>query len=131
MKQRTFISIHAILLFLFGAGFLIAPNGMLAIYGTSTNAIGVLTGRVFGISSIQISVILWSLRGEVESRILNLLILLLFLGSTLAFLLALQAQLAGLFNLWGWTNAALYFLLATGYGIFLLRSIQSRKATHP
>lgn len=128
MKQRTFLSIHAILLFLFGAGFLIAPNGMLSIYATSTNAIGVLTARVFGISSMQISVMMWALRQEGDARILNILTLLLFLGNALAFLLALQAQLAGLFNSLGWTNAALYFLFSAGHGMYLLNSITARKA---
>jgi len=48
------------------------------------------------------------------------LALLLFLGNALAFMLALQAQISGVFNVLGWTNVALYLLFAIGYGYFLV-----------
>ncbi|MCE2612784.1 hypothetical protein LVD13_07355 [Flavobacteriaceae bacterium D16] len=121
MKLKIFISIHSILLFLFGLGFLLAPAIMLAVYGTSTNSTGLLTARVFGICSMQLSIILWTTRKEAGSRILKTIILLLFLGNALAFFLALNAQISGIFNEFGWTNVALYLLFAFGYGYFLVR----------
>lgn len=120
MKLKTFVSIHSILLFLFGLGFLFVPAMLLAVYGTSSNSTGLLTARVFGISSIQISVIIWFCRNKEGSKILKTLILLLFLGNSLAFTLALHAQISGIFNLFGWTNVALYLLFAFGYGYFLI-----------
>lgn len=120
MKLKTFISIHSILLFLFGLGFLLGPAMMLAVYGTSSNSTRLLTARVFGIGSIQLSIIMWIVRNEAGSRILKTLILLLFLGNALAFILALHAQISGIFNVLGWTNVALYLLFAFGYGYFLL-----------
>ncbi|MBT8180628.1 MAG: hypothetical protein KJO53_03465 [Eudoraea sp.] len=120
MKLKTFISIHSILLFLFGLGFLLVPAMMLTVYGTSTNSTGLLTARVFGICTIQLSLILWSCRNELGSRILKTLIILLFFGNVLAFTLALHAQISGIFNSLGWTNVALYLLFAFGYGYFLL-----------
>jgi len=123
MKLHRFISLHAVLLFLFGAGFLIAPHGMLALYSASTDAIGILTARVFGISNIQLSIMMWLVHKDIGSRIINYMVWLLFLGSSLAFVLALQAQLAGLFNPLGWSNTGLYFLFSVGYGIYVLKSI--------
>ena len=120
MKLSTFISIHSILLFIFGLGFLIVPAWMLYVYGTSTNSAGLLTARVFGIGNIQLSIIMWSSRNDFGSKILNTLVLLLFLGNALAFMLALQAQISGVFNILGWTNVALYLLFAFGYGYFQL-----------
>ena len=120
MKLSTFISIHSILLFIFGLGFLLVPAWMLYVYGTSTNSTGLLTARVFGIGNIQLSIIMWSSRNDVGSKILKTLVLLLFLGNALAFMLALQAQISGVFNVLGWTNVALYLLFAFGYGYFQL-----------
>ena len=118
MKLGTLITIHSILLFLFGLGFLLVPLWMLSAYNTSTNSTGLLTARVFGIGNIQLSIIMWISRNDVGSKILKTLVLLLFLGNTLAFMLALQAQISGVFNVLGWTNVALYLLFAFGYGYF-------------
>lgn len=119
MKLSIFISTHSILLFLFGLCFLLIPAWMLTFYGTSTNSTGLLTARVFGIGNIQLSIIMWCSRYEVGSKILKTLILVLFLGNVLAFILALHAQISGIFNILGWTNVALYVLFAFGYGYFL------------
>jgi uncharacterized membrane protein len=126
MKFGTFISIHSILLFLFGLGFLLAPAWMLSVYGTSTNSTGLLTARVFGISNIQLSIIIWATRNNVESKILKVLVVLLFIGNALAFALALRAQISGVFNILGWTNVALYLLFAVGYGYFQLAFFRGR-----
>ena len=124
MKLSTFISVHSVLLFLFGLGFLLVPTLMLSVYGTSTNSTGILTARVFGIGNIQLGIIMWASRKYVGSKILETLVLLLFFGNVLAFMLALQAQITGVFNLLGWANVALYLLFAFGYGYFQLISLK-------
>ena len=129
MTIRTFLSIHSILLILFGLGFLVVPAIMLSVYGTSSDPTGLLTARVFGIGNIQLGTIIWFMRTEPGSKLLKLLILIMFLGNTLAFCLALHAQISGIFNLLGWTNVVLYFLFAFGYGYFLFkyRSVSDTK----
>jgi len=126
MKLSNFISIHSILLFLFGLGFLLVPAWMLSVYGTSANSTGLLTARMFGIGNIQLSIIMWISRNDFGSKILKTLVLLLFLGNALAFMLALQAQISGVFNVFGWTNVALYLLFAFGYGYFQLAERRDR-----
>jgi hypothetical protein len=126
MKLSNFISIHSILLFLFGLGFLLVPAWMLSVYGTSANSTGLLTARMFGIGNIQLSIIMWISRNDFGSKILKTLVLLLFLGNALAFMLALQAQISGVFNVFGWTNVALYLLFAFGYGYFQLAARRDR-----
>ena len=120
MKLGTLILAHSILLFLFGLGFLLVPAWMLSVYGTSVNSTGLLTARVFGISNVQLSIIMWTTRNDCGSKILKTLVLVLFLGNALAFMLALQAQISGVFNVLGWTNVGLYFFFAFGYGYFRL-----------
>jgi hypothetical protein len=94
---------------------------MLSVYGTSTNSTGLLTARVFGISNMQLSILMWVSRDGVGSKIFKTLMILLFLGNALAFMLALRAQLSGVFNLLGWTNVSLYIFFAIGYGYFLFK----------
>ena len=122
MKLSTFISIHAIFLLIFGLGFLLIPAWLLSVYGTSTNSTGLLTARVFGIGNIQLSIIMWVSRNEIASRLLNTLLILLFIGNALAFMLALDAQVSGVFNGPGWTNVFLYLFFGIGYGYFLYES---------
>ena len=69
---------------------------------------------------------MWTSRNDVGSKILKTLVLLLFLGNALAFVLALQAQISEVFNVLGWTNVALYLLFAVGYGYFQLIKRQRR-----
>jgi hypothetical protein len=122
MKLSTFISIHAVLLFIFGLGFLLFPSWLLSVYGTSTNSTGLLTARVFGIGNIQLSIIMWVSRNDIASSLLNTLLILLFIGNVLAFILALNAQVSGVFNGPGWTNVILYLFFGIGYGYFLYES---------
>ena len=129
MKLRTLITIHSILLFLFGLGFLLVPSVMLSVYGTSTDSTGLLTARVFGIANIQLSIIMWISRNDVGTKMLKTLLLLLCLGNGLAFVLALRAQISGVFNILGWTNVALYLLFAFGYGVFQLKGKEDRDAS--
>ncbi len=129
MKLGTFISIHSILLFLFGLGFVLVPAWMLSVYDTSTNSTGLLTAKVFGICNIQLGIIMWASRNDVGSKMLKTLVVLLFLGNTLAFMLALQAQISGIFNVLGWTNVALYLFFAFGYGYFQLARKGDRDAS--
>jgi hypothetical protein len=91
---------------------------MLSVYGTSANSTGLLTARVFGISNIQLSIFMWTSRNDCGSKTVRTLVVVLFFGNALAFMLALQAQILGVFNLLGWTNVGLYLFFAFGYGCF-------------
>lgn len=64
--------------------------------------------------------VMWISRNDVGSKILKTLVLLLFFGNASAFMLALQDQISGVFNVLGWTNVSLYLLFAFGYGYFQL-----------
>ena len=118
-KFRTFVSVHAMLLLIFGLGFLIAPNRVLAIYGAQTDPVGELASRAFAVNNLTLFVVMWIGRDHLPTRMGRGLILALFIGNSINLLLTIQGQINRVLSAIGWMNVILYLAFALGYGIFL------------
>lgn len=128
-RLRTFVSVHAVLLLLFGLGFLIAPNRVLAFFGAQTDPVGELASRAFAVNNLVLFVVMWIGRDHLRTRMGKGLILALFAGCSITLLLAIQGQMNSVLGTSGWINVALYFIFAFGYGIFLLSYSESGNGT--
>ena len=62
MTIRMFFTILAVLSFLFGIGFVLAPDQVLANYGIESSPAMALLGRLFGGALLTLGVILWLAR---------------------------------------------------------------------
>ena len=62
MTIRMFFTILAVLSFLFGIGFVVAPGQVLANYGIESSPAMALLGRLFGGALLTLGVILWLAR---------------------------------------------------------------------
>ena len=62
MTIKTFFTILAVLSFLFGIGFVLAPDQVLANYGIEHSPALALLGRLFGGALVTLGVILWLAR---------------------------------------------------------------------
>ena len=62
MTIRMFFTILAVLSFLFGVGFVLAPDQVLANYGIEHSPALALLGRLFGGALLTLGVILWLAR---------------------------------------------------------------------
>ena len=62
MTIRMFFTILAVLSFLFGIGFVLAPGQVLANYGVESSSAMALLGRLFGGALLTLGVILWLAR---------------------------------------------------------------------
>jgi hypothetical protein len=62
MTVRTFFTILAVLSFLFGIGFVLAPGQALANYGIELSPALALVGRLFGGALLTLGIILWLAR---------------------------------------------------------------------
>jgi hypothetical protein len=113
------MSLHALLLLLFGIGFLISPNGMLNIYDAHTDPVGELASRAFAVNNIILSVAIWIGREHLKSRMATGLIIALFIGNSINGLLAIHGQVSKVLSMLGWINVALYLSFAIGYGTHL------------
>ena len=118
MKLGTLMVIKAIIVIIFGIGFVVIPAPILSLYGASLDPVGTLMTRLFGAAFILLGVLLWQAKSDAGSQALKAIVLGIFIGDTIGFVIALLGQLSGVLNALGWLNVALYFLLAVGFGYF-------------
>lgn len=121
MKLNTFMSINAILLILFGLGFLFVPAWMFSLYGAQTDDLGLFAARVFSVWNIAIGVLLWLDQDAYRTRPFkrNLAVLLMaYLGFIY---LAVQLQILRTLNSLGWLNVILYMAFAAGYAYYFIK----------
>ena len=118
MKLNTFMTISAIVAFIFGVGFILAPAASLKPYGVSTDLTGLFLGRYLGSSLLGIAFIAWLTRKAAPSETRKGLLTGLFVTMLLGFIVALYDQFAGAGNALIWLNVVIYLLLAIGFGYF-------------
>lgn len=121
MKLNTFMSINAILLILFGLGFLFVPAWMFSLYGAQTDDLGLFAARAFSVWNIAIGVLLWLDQDAYRTRPFkrNLAVLLMaYLGFIY---LAVQLQILRTLNSLGWLNVILYMAFAAGYAYYFIK----------
>jgi len=118
MKLNTFMIIAAIVAFIFGLGFIIAPAASLKPYGTTTDLTGQFLARYLGSSLLGIAFITFLTRNAPASPTRKGLLAGLFVTMVLGFVVALYDKFAGSGNALIWLNVAIYLLLALGFGYF-------------
>lgn len=118
MKLSTFMVITAVVALLFGLVFVILPGTFLSLYGISLGPGGWIVPRLFGAALLGFCVLTWYARNAEESEARKAIILALFIGETIGFIVALIGQLSGAVNALGWSTVVIYFLLALGFGYF-------------
>jgi uncharacterized protein YjeT (DUF2065 family) len=128
MKFSTLLTAAGVLALVFGLGFLIAPGQVLALYGATTNPIGLQMSRFCGVALINLGLVLFLAREVTDPTAQHSIALGSFLGSLAGLAVALWGKLSGLSNALGWSTVAIYLLLALGYATFLFGRQQVRTA---
>lgn len=118
MKLRALMVINAILAGVFGISFVLAPGYTLSQYGHTANAPLEYLGQLVGASLIAFAILTWSARNTPDSEARRAILLALFIGDAIGFIVALIAQLGGVDNELGWSTVVIYLLLALGFGYF-------------
>jgi uncharacterized membrane protein YfcA len=118
MRLSTFLTIAALLALVFGIGFILAPSAMLAQYGVTTDAGGLLMSRFFGGALLQVGVLIYLARAVTDADAQRAIVLGSLVGSIVGLAVALEAQTSHVVNALGWSTVAIYLLLALGYGYF-------------
>jgi hypothetical protein len=124
MKLNLFILIAALLGFIFGLGFLLAPVWSIAPYGIdlSQNITGQFLGRYLGSALVALAVTWVLARGAKSEAALKKAGLLggLVLGVT-GLVVAVWDSFAGMGNSFTWVNAVIYAFLAIGFAYFYFK----------
>ncbi len=118
MKLSTLMRINAVVAAVFGIAFVLVPGQVLSLYGPDTTAALKYTGQLFGAALVSFAVLTWSARNAENSEARRAIVLALFVGDAVGFVLALIGQLGNVVNSLGWSTVAIYLLLAVGFGYF-------------
>ncbi len=116
MKVSTLFTINAIVAVVFGLVFVLAPAWTLSLYGITSNDPLNYVGQLFGASLLSFAVITWLARNATASPARGAIVLALFIGDAIGFVVSLIAQMKGYANALGWSTVAIYLLLALGFG---------------
>lgn len=121
MKLNTLIVIMAILCLIWGTGFILLPELFWSLYGLTLDAGGVYMSRQLGVVFFILGLILWLARQDQGSVALRAITIGLFTGNMLGFVVALIGQFSAGISVLGWVGIVSYFLLALGFGYYLVR----------
>ena len=115
MRSSTAFLVGAVLALLFGAGFVLAPAMVLAVYALPGDAATVLMARFFGVALLQLGVSLWLLKETRDGATQRGLAIGGAIGAVFGIVVALMGTLTGTVNAMGWSVVAIYVLLLFGY----------------
>jgi hypothetical protein len=110
--------IHAIAAAVFGVSFVFWPGEVLSQYGHAADAALAYLFQLVGAALIAFAVLTWSARNAPDSVARRAILLSMFIGNAIGFVVALIAQLGGVDNELGWSTVAIYLLFALGFGYF-------------
>jgi hypothetical protein len=129
MTIKTFFTILAVLSFLFGVGFVLAPDQVLANYGIEHSPALALLGRLFGGAGLAFGVIFWLARDFLDEAAVRAVLIGGLVGAVVNLVAATIGTLAGTTNALGWSTVLIYLFGAVGSGYFLMA--QTRRLSHP
>ena len=118
MNLKTVFTLNAILVGIFGLGFLIAPALLLASFGAQTNPVTALMARGYGSTHLAGAIISWLVRDASSSHIRRIIALAFATEHALIALILLSAVLSGTINATGWPTVVIDILLTAGFIAF-------------
>jgi hypothetical protein len=123
MKLSALMIVNAIVAAVFGLGFIFAPGQVASYYSLEAGGLevgGVLevVVRLFGAALLTFGILTWVARNAPDSDARRAILLALFMGDGVGFVIALIGQFGGEVNALGWSTVAIYLLLAIGFGYF-------------
>ena len=121
MTIKTFFTILAVLSFIFGVGFVLAPDQVLANYGIERSPAALLR-RLFGGALLTLGVILWLARDYRDEVAVCAVLVAAVIGDVVNLVVATRGTLAGTTNALGWSTVLIYLFAAVGSGYFLVAS---------
>ena len=118
MKLSTLMIFNAVVAAVFGVAFLLVPDQVGSLYDVEVNEILTYVVRLLGAELIAIACVTWLARNADDSVARRAIVLALFIGNAIGFVVALIGQINHVVAAVGWGNVAIYLLLALGYGYF-------------
>jgi hypothetical protein len=121
MRLNLTMSATAIGSLLFGLAFLLAPAGLLALYGIALDPSSQWVARLFGSALLGYATLLWLARKVPSGPALRAILVGAFIASVTGLVVAILELPLGSGNALVWSTVLIYFLLSLGFGDFVLR----------
>ena len=118
MKLSVLMVINTIIAGIFGIAFVLIPWQVLSFYGLQPDPALNFVGQLLGAALVSFAVLTWSARNAGESNARKSIVLAVFVGDTIGFIVALIAQLNNVVNALGWSTVIIYLFLALGFAYF-------------
>ena len=115
MKLSNLLVVAAVIGAVFGVAFVVASGPLLAIYGITLDKAGSLVAQLFGAALISLALLNWLARNVTDPEARRAVVFANLAGDVVGFVVILLGQLAGVANALGWSNVAIYLLLALGF----------------
>lgn len=117
MKLTMMMTIKSGVCLLTGVIFLIFPGQWLWLLRADlTDPSGTFMARLFGATFILVGLFVWMTRNVTDATTQRAIVLSVFVGDGVAFIVSLIAQLSGVTNPFGWGIVIVYLLLTLGFG---------------
>lgn len=129
MKFKNFVLLNSLVIFLFGAAFMIRPSDMMALYGVIQSGWGV-TG-LLSVTLIGFGLVLRSIAYAVPEERQQPVTVALLLANLLAFATS-ASQAQAIWNTgMGWVTAGVYLVFVLGYSYLVVKARTAHTAAHP
>ena len=118
MKLSTLMVINTVISAVFGIAFVLIPWQVYSLYGVEPSPQLNYMGQLFGAALIAFAILTWYARNASDSDVRSAIILALFIGDGIGFIMALIGQLGNVVTNFGWSTVAIYLFLTLGFGYF-------------
>lgn len=129
MKVKHILILDAIVLLVFGIGFLFAPVWSMEFFGISLDTSGILMTELLAAAFLGFAVLDWMGRNYVVADDVRPLIVANFVMNAIGFVVTLLQRLDGVGNAWTWVPIVLFLLFALAFGYSLLDKSTYEKPT--
>jgi hypothetical protein len=120
MKLKFWMVAKAVIVAIFGIGFLLIPATLASIYGMTLTDTGTLMARLFGGGFIFEAIVLYLSRNTDRDDVANRAIVIgVVVSNAIGFIVCLLATLAGTWNALGWLSVALFLVFGLVFAYFL------------
>jgi hypothetical protein len=119
MKLKHLFTVNFFIGLFFGTTCAFFAGWVLGLYGLAPDAGALWTTRLVGGSILGFASLMWFGRKSDSLKARRAIALALLIQDSVGFVASLLIQLGGSINALGWSNPALYGLLALGYASFL------------
>lgn len=114
MKLNTLFTVTAVVAFVFGVGFMVAPSASMGFYGNTLDTVGQFVARYLGGALLGYAFLAWFSRNTATRGV----VLGFFVAMVLGLVVSVYDAFAGTHNGLVWLNVVIYLLLAVGFGYF-------------